>query len=93
MDLQRLDLTHNAIAELAPDVGNLTGLVSLRLAHNALRRLPREAFAIATLKQLDASEYVALLRMQAAVVLVLWLLDSHGDDVYWSRFVLTDTIC
>mmetsp|Transcript_30197 Transcript_30197/g.56130 ORF Transcript_30197/g.56130 Transcript_30197/m.56130 type:complete len:633 (-) Transcript_30197:945-2843(-) len=54
--LTKLDLSHNTLTALPPDVGNLADLTSLTLRHNRLARLPPELLGCPRLRHLDLAD-------------------------------------
>lgn len=55
VDLSKLDLSHNAVAELPDDIAALASLVSFKMRQNALQRLPDGFFDLTALVHLDLS--------------------------------------
>lgn len=56
MEITTMDLSHNNITTLPPEMGSLTAIAVLNLSYNKLASLVPDLFALgATLKKLDLS--------------------------------------
>lgn len=62
VDLVKIDVSHNAIQELADDIGGLATITSFKLAQNALQTLPNGFFRLTALTYLDLSQCVRVTR-------------------------------
>ena len=55
VDIQHINLSHNEIPSVPPEIGTLDQLVTLNLAENKLQDIPREMCSLHLLKKLDLS--------------------------------------
>lgn len=54
-DLNRIDLSHNAISEIDSSIANIQGLVQFKMIHNKLTNIPTEIFLLSSQKVIDLS--------------------------------------